>query len=130
LSCHTFNCAKVQILFFSVGKIQALLGFSALARVSAKTKCAWMCGWLFTMRHNGQVSSRQGEFHPEPLTEPYVIVSNHTALLTWHTKIAHPFSSWQYVHQISPSLCSISITETSPLLRTDPSLCQASLFRL
>src|SRR5690606_4221549 len=26
-------------------------------------------------------SSRQGEFHPKPLTEPYVIVSHHTALL-------------------------------------------------
>ena len=24
-------------------------------------------------------SSRQGEFHPKPLTEPYVIVSHHTA---------------------------------------------------
>jgi hypothetical protein len=26
-------------------------------------------------------SSRQGEFHPKPLTEPYVIVSHHTALV-------------------------------------------------
>jgi len=24
--------------------------------------------------------SRPGEFHPQPLTEPYVIVSHHTAL--------------------------------------------------
>jgi len=30
---------------------------------------------------NGLVSSRQGEFHPKPLTEPYVTVSRHTALL-------------------------------------------------
>ena len=30
---------------------------------------------------NGLASSRQGEFHPEPLTEPYVIVSHHTALV-------------------------------------------------
>jgi len=27
------------------------------------------------------LSSRQGEFHPKPLTEPYVIVSHHTALV-------------------------------------------------
>ena len=33
------------------------------------------------MQHHRFVSSRQGEFHPEPLTEPYVIVSHHTALL-------------------------------------------------
>jgi hypothetical protein len=26
-------------------------------------------------------SSRQREFHPKPLTEPYVIVSHHTALV-------------------------------------------------
>lgn len=26
-------------------------------------------------------SSRQGEFHPKPLTEPYLIVSHHTALV-------------------------------------------------
>ena len=25
-------------------------------------------------------SSRSGEFHPQPLTEPYLIVSHHTAL--------------------------------------------------
>ncbi|NQU86690.1 MAG: hypothetical protein HQ541_13105, partial [Mariniphaga sp.] len=30
---------------------------------------------------NGTMSSRQGEFHPEPLTEPYVTVSRHTALV-------------------------------------------------
>ena len=29
----------------------------------------------------GLPSSRQGEFHPKPLTEPYVTVSRHTALL-------------------------------------------------
>ena len=28
----------------------------------------------------GHTSSRQREFHPKPLTEPYVIVSHHTAL--------------------------------------------------
>ena len=28
-----------------------------------------------------QQSSRQGEFRPKPLTEPYVIVSHHTALV-------------------------------------------------
>lgn len=33
------------------------------------------------MHHNVFVSRGQGEFHPEPLTEPYVIVSHHTALL-------------------------------------------------
>ena len=33
---------------------------------------------LFT--HAKGLSSRQGEFHPKPLTEPYVKVSLHTAL--------------------------------------------------
>ncbi len=33
------------------------------------------------MLKNGGKSSRQGEFHPKPLTEPYVIVSHHTALV-------------------------------------------------
>ncbi len=36
---------------------------------------------FFQMLGNVYVSSIQGEFHPEPLTEPYVIVSHHTALL-------------------------------------------------
>jgi hypothetical protein len=30
---------------------------------------------------NGKLSSRQGEFHPEPLTEPYMTVSRHTTLV-------------------------------------------------
>ena len=30
---------------------------------------------------NGLGSSRQGEFHPKPLTEPYLKVSPHTALV-------------------------------------------------
>ena len=34
-----------------------------------------------TPTDDGLVSSRQGEFHPKPLTELYVIVSHHTALL-------------------------------------------------
>ena len=29
----------------------------------------------------GSRSSRQGEFHPKPLTEPYLTVSRHTALI-------------------------------------------------
>ena len=36
---------------------------------------------FFYIYANVIVSSRQGVFHPEPLTEPYVIVSHHTALL-------------------------------------------------
>jgi hypothetical protein len=31
--------------------------------------------------HSEHTSSRQREFHPKPLTEPYVIVSHHTALV-------------------------------------------------
>src|SRR5690554_3287580 len=85
---------------------------------------------FFHIVANGLVSSRPGEFHPKPLTEPYVIVSHHTALLKWYTKIAHPFSSWQAVYQISSSLCSISITETSSLLRMSPPLFKTSLFCL
>ena len=33
------------------------------------------------MDYKGKLSSRQREFHPKPLTEPYVIVSYHTALI-------------------------------------------------
>ena len=33
------------------------------------------------MNVKGLASSRQREFHPKPLTEPYVIVSHHTALV-------------------------------------------------
>ena len=44
-------------------------------------------------------SSRQGEFHPKPLTEPYVIVSHHTALVVFTSAYSQPaidktFSDW------------------------------------
>src|SRR5665811_254419 len=41
--------------------------------------------------HNGKQSSRQGEFHPKPLTEPCLIVSHHTALLIYAVNISSSF---------------------------------------
>ena len=48
------------------GLAQALLSDSANSDLPAR-----VAGW----------SSRQEEFHPEPLTEPYLILSHHTALV-------------------------------------------------
>ena len=36
---------------------------------------------VYLINPNGLASSRQREFRPKPLTEPYVIVSHHTALV-------------------------------------------------
>lgn len=37
--------------------------------------------FVFAKKAQIAKSSRYREFHPIPLTEPYVIVSNHTALI-------------------------------------------------
>jgi len=72
---------KVTILFGALAKKwlpdetgQAFWFCEALARVSGKTKCAILCGWLFypmsiglhglfTMRHNGLQLQEVGDFH-------------------------------------------------------------------
>ena len=38
---------------------------------------------------SNKLSSRPGEFHPQPLTEPYLIVSHHTALHNNLTVTSH-----------------------------------------
>ncbi len=50
----------------------------------------------FKLTHNGEWSSRQREFHPKPLTEPYVTVSRHTALVIQiYTLYPHnPICQW------------------------------------
>ena len=59
---------------------------------------------------SGHTSSRQREFHPKPLTEPYVIVSHHTALRLMLERLVLPM---QYCtvdkllkihHPLAPSL--------------------------
>jgi len=78
-------------------------------------------------------SSRPGEFHPQPLTEPYVTVSRHTAL---HTSSSPrlpipqtpPVTSWSNESvKVCQPLRSVPVTGTSTLLRADPPLCSASI---
>ena len=77
-------------------------------------------------------SSRPGEFHPQPLTEPCLTFSCHTALQEVRFIPVPPKCS-HLVDQSIPHSClslrSISITETSLLLRTSPSLGSALVFR-
>ena len=72
-------------------------------------------------------SSRQREFHPKPLTEPYVKVSPHTALLTQPNRIVHYFrfrflslavgltpqaqcaNRLGFCKAISPNLCTVAV---------------------
>ena len=78
-------------------------------------------------------SSRQGELHPKPLTEPYLKVSLHTALLDRFLLLClyfknHPFIKLFYILRLSSeALRSVSITETSSLLRLHPPPTFASL---
>ncbi len=53
---------------------------------------------------NGTWSSKQKEFHPKPLTEPYpgksgqaVTVSRHTVLLMKQDLETHPLSGWKLI---------------------------------
>jgi hypothetical protein len=97
--------------------------------------------------NNKITPSRQGEFHPKPLTEPYVTVSHHTALLddflfmpmfarhiqTMNINLVlyienHPHSSCNKLKRLSSeALRSIPITETSSLLRLHPPPTDVSL---
>ncbi len=86
-------------------------------------------------------SSRPGESHPQPLTEPYVTVSRHTALLPQpmsylpHTALSFPPSSSRFrlalrKGRVSQPLRSTPITGVSSLLRVDPPPCRASILSL
>lgn len=72
-------------------------------------------------------SSRQREFHPKPLTEPYVKVSSHTALLIQPNCVVHYFrfrflslavgltpqaqcaNRLGFCKAISPNLCTVAV---------------------
>ena len=64
-----------------------------------------------SMCYNVFVSSRQGEFHPKPLTEPYVIVSHHTALLiqfntfNWNIQRANGKTDSDIASEPCPTIC-------------------------
>ena len=51
-------------------------------------------------------SSRQREFHPKPLTEPYVIVSHHTALVMqiYEIKLSNQPANGKTNMEIAPLL--------------------------
>ena len=77
--------------------------------------------------------SRPEEFHFEPLSEPYVTLSRHTApirqtcftLCRTGSFIRLPVAPLRNI--LTQSLCSSSITEPSSLIRTDPPRCRASV---
>jgi hypothetical protein len=94
-----------------------------------------------TFRNEGTQSSRPGESHPRPLTEPYVTVSRHAALLTQPPSYLSlvvlslsPSSSRFRLAlrkgRVSQPLRSAPITGVSPLLRVDPPPCRASILSL
>jgi len=63
-----YNAANIQIILRIFNEIIALI-----LRTIAFLALALTVEW----------SSRQGEFHPKPLTEPYVTVYRHMALLIY-----------------------------------------------
>ena len=54
-------------------------------------------------------SSRQGEFHPKPLTEPYVIVSHHTALVVFTPAYSQPATDKTFLDWIMLSASAIFV---------------------
>ncbi len=68
-----YNALSTKSLYMNdVGVLQKLLIKNLNMKIlKLSPKCPLTVEW----------SSRQGEFHPKPLTEPYVTVSRHTALL-------------------------------------------------
>jgi len=79
--------------------------------------------------------SRPGEFHPEPLTEPYVNLSIHTARAT-HRRLPSSAENCgllrfpvgpPIVTRVTRSLRSTPITGASSLLRSSPPLSTASV---
>ena len=61
------------------------------------TSFVTMASLLPVGRSQARAAIRQEEFHPKPLTEPFVILSHHTARLTYHyfrfilVKVDHGF---------------------------------------
>jgi len=77
-------------------------------------------------------SSRSGEFHPQPLTEPYLIVSHHTALHN-NLMVTNHIPNGQTMREriLLPSLTKQSISSysgfctcSSPIWLTSHSICQ------
>jgi hypothetical protein len=86
---------------------------------------------------NYRSPSRPGEFHPEPLTEPDLILSHHPARAT-HRRLPSSAETHGLLRSpVGPSISarvtrplrSIPITGTSPLLRGSPPLTGASVFQ-
>ena len=89
--------------------------------------------WGQIIRQPPQSSSPR-EPPPQALTDPYLRLSPHTALHvpcklpSLRKSLAPPISSWPTIYfWTCQPLRSISITETSSLLRADPPLCSASV---
>src|SRR5947209_18735467 len=81
--------------------------------------------------------SRPGEFHPEPLTEPDLILSHHPARAT-HRRLPSSAATHELLRspvglsisaRVTRPLRSIPITGTSSLLRGSPPLPGASVFQ-
>src|SRR5258705_2602189 len=78
--------------------------------------------------------SRPGEFHPEPLTDPDLILSHHPARATARRLPpsvelrAPPVASWPDSSSMTRPLRSTTITAASSLLRSSPPLSGASVF--
>src|SRR5258705_11038253 len=77
--------------------------------------------------------SRPGEFHPEPLTDPDLILSHHPARATARRLPpsvelrAPPVASWPDSSSMTRPLRSTTITAASSLLRSSPPLSGASV---
>src|SRR5665811_206970 len=59
--------------------------------------------YVRTFPYSQHTSSRQREFHPKPLTEPYVTVSRHTALLIPVSKISSSSEKLSLIHISEPT---------------------------
>jgi uncharacterized membrane protein YkvI len=79
-----YNLAVYPASFFTYRNIRSRKESIAAGFVSgALMTIPWFLTYFALLSYypSQEVSSRQGEFHPKPLTEPYVIVSHHTALV-------------------------------------------------
>lgn len=95
-------------------------------RYTRRTSLRRSCSYRDRPKKTSQ-SSRQREFHPKPLTEPYVKVSSHTALLIQPNCVVHYFrfrflslavgltpqaqcaNRLGFCKAISPNLCTVAV---------------------
>ena len=85
------------------------------------------------IRNPTRLPSRPGEFHPEPLADPDLILSHHPARATDRRLPpsvelrAHPVAGWPVSTSMTHPLRSTTITAASSLLRGSPPLSGASV---